>query len=33
MDIWMTFETDSQGRATTLILHTGGTDLRAKRIE
>lgn len=33
MDIWMTFETDSQGRATALILHTGGTDLRAKRIE
>jgi len=33
MDIWMTFEIDGQGRATALILHTGGTDLRAKRIE
>jgi hypothetical protein len=33
MDLWMTFETDSQGRATALILHTGGADLRAKRIE
>ncbi|HEV8131396.1 MAG TPA: serine hydrolase [Acidobacteriota bacterium] len=33
MDIWMTFETDSQGRATALIVHTGGTNLRAKRVE
>lgn len=33
MDVWMTFETDSQGRATTLIIHMGGTNLRAKRIE
>jgi len=33
MDIWMTFETDSRGRATVLIVHTGGMNLRAKRIE
>jgi len=33
MDIWMTFETDGQGRATALTVHTGGMNLRAKRIE
>jgi CubicO group peptidase (beta-lactamase class C family) len=33
MDIWVTFETDSQGRATAMILHTGGANLKAKRVE
>ena len=32
MDIWITFETDSQGRATALVVHTGGNELRAKRV-
>jgi CubicO group peptidase (beta-lactamase class C family) len=33
MDIWITFETDGQGRATAMILHTGGANLKAKRVE
>ena len=33
MDIWVTFESDSQGRTMALILHTGGTDLRATRVQ
>ena len=33
MDIWMTFETDAQGRATALVVHNGSMKLKAKRIE
>ena len=33
MEIGVTFETDSQGRPIALIVHTGGANLRAKRIE
>jgi CubicO group peptidase (beta-lactamase class C family) len=33
MDIWMTFDTDKQGKVSAIILHSGGTDIRAKRIE
>jgi serine-type D-Ala-D-Ala carboxypeptidase/endopeptidase len=33
VDAQITFVTDSQGRATELILHQGGADLHAKRIE
>jgi CubicO group peptidase (beta-lactamase class C family) len=33
MDIWMTFETDSQGRATALIIRPGAMNVRAKRVE
>ncbi len=29
----LTFETDSQGRATTMIVHTGGRDIPIKRID
>jgi serine beta-lactamase-like protein LACTB len=32
-DVQLTFLTDSTGRATELILHEGGTDLRANRIK
>jgi hypothetical protein len=28
-----TFEVDSHGRATTMILHTGGKDIPIKRID
>jgi D-alanyl-D-alanine-carboxypeptidase/D-alanyl-D-alanine-endopeptidase len=33
IDAQITFETDSQGRATSLILHQGGRDQKAKRID
>jgi serine-type D-Ala-D-Ala carboxypeptidase/endopeptidase len=33
VDAQITFETDSQGHATTLILHQGGRDQKAKRID
>jgi hypothetical protein len=33
MDIWMTFETNNQGKVSAVILHTGGADISAKRIE
>lgn len=33
MEFWMTFETDSQGRATALIIRPGAMNLRAKRVE
>jgi CubicO group peptidase (beta-lactamase class C family) len=33
VDAQITFETESQGRATTLILHQGGRDQKAKRID
>jgi len=33
VDAQITFETDSQGRANTLILHQGGRDQKAKRID
>jgi len=33
MDVWMTFETGSEGRATALIVHVNGADIRAKRVE
>ncbi len=33
MEFWLTFETDSQGRATALIIRPGGMNLRAKRVE
>jgi serine-type D-Ala-D-Ala carboxypeptidase/endopeptidase len=33
VDIQITFVTDGQGRATELILHHGGADQHAKRVE
>jgi CubicO group peptidase (beta-lactamase class C family) len=33
MDIWMTFESDGNSRAMALILHTSGSNLRAKRLD
>ena len=33
VDAQLTFEVDANGRATTAVLHQGGRDLRAPRIE
>ncbi|HZS44435.1 MAG TPA: serine hydrolase [Blastocatellia bacterium] len=33
MELSMTFEADSQGKATALVVHTGGGDIKLKRVE